>query len=635
MSTAFDWYPKPFTPGDMEGGGALKLLGKPNLHLVAVLVRETAQNSWDARVENGPVEFALHGRTLNTVGVEVLRNNVFSERGLGTCLGELLQRSELDVLEVTDRGTTGLGGPTRNDKVYQDAESTDYVDFILNIGAKQDKSMGGGTYGYGKTICYLASEAQTIVVWTRVRVNGVLQSRLIASAFGEQFDFEGKRYTGRQWWGRIESDMIEPLVGEEAEEIAAAIFSKPFLGDETGTSILILSPILSEDNKELVKECSTAALWHLWPKLSPAPGTEPAMTISTILDGKQCSIPDPSTHPFLRGYVKSLNMVRAMQSDGGATPTEITTCESISSGRPKTLLGHLAISRVPCLDDRESKDPLVPVSGVSSHIALMRHEAELVVTYQSNNKPPVESVHYCGVFRSVSEVDSSFAKAEPPAHDSWEWAGMRDKMQKTHVRVAMRKMRESWGLQTQRVVEERSSQTEVALGKLSSRLSDLVPEIGGTRAGPGRIAATPKKKPKRKSAKDRSDNDVERKPGTGNRNRISVADTGLSASRPGQGIAFVQFKVEGEIRGIEVTAEIGIGYDGGTDTSFTDEYVHGVYFIERHMSDGFVDVLSDTEPDGPSIVLRAGAEHNWTLAVFFDDSVALDIALRHKQVKSV
>ena len=135
---------------------------------------------------------------------------------------------------------------------------------------------------------------------------------------------------------------------------------------------------------------------------------------------------------------------------------------------------------------------------------------------------------------------------------------MRDKMQKTHVRVAMRKMRESWGLQTQRVVEERSSQTEVALGKLSSRLSDLVPEIGGTRAGPGRIAATPKKKPKRKSAKDRSDNGVERKLGTGNRNRISVADTGLSDSRPGQGIAFVQFKVEGEIRGIEVTAEIGL-----------------------------------------------------------------------------
>ena len=634
MTTALDWYPKPFTPGDMEGGGALKLLGKPNLHLVSVLVRETAQNSWDARLKDQTVEFVLHGRTLHRDGICILRDRIFSDAGKGTGVGKILSSDQLDVLEVTDRGTCGLGGPIRNDIAYQDDVETDYVDFVLNIGAKQDKSMGGGTYGYGKTICYLASSVQTIVIWTKTEINGVIESRLIASAFGEQFDLEGKRYTGRQWWGRLKADMIEPVTGQEADEIAASLYSKPFADGETGTSILILSPILSDNIKQLIKQCSTAALWHLWPKIISFPGTRPAMTIATVLEGQQQSIPDPSQHPFLRGYVQSLNAIRAMQK-GDNQSSEITSCVPITFGRTRTVLGHLAVSKVPCIDDRESDDPIVPVSGVSSHVALMRHETELVVMYQPNNKPPIDSVHYCGVFKPIADMDASFAKSEPPAHDSWEWAGMRNKTQKSHVRVALRKIKETWAIQTQRKVDVKHSQLEVALGGLSSQLSDLVPEIGGTRAGPGRVSPRKKKKAKRKAVVGRTTSGGERKPESAKRNRITVINSGLSPSKPGDSIAFVQFNIEGEIRGIELTVDIGIGYDGGTDTTVTDEYVHNIYFIDGHWSANIKEALSQSEPDGMSKKLPAGAEPNWTLAVLFDDTVALDIDLRHKQVTSL
>ena len=44
---ALDWWPKPLGPGDTIGDSARKILGKPDLDPVEVLVREPP-NSWDA-----------------------------------------------------------------------------------------------------------------------------------------------------------------------------------------------------------------------------------------------------------------------------------------------------------------------------------------------------------------------------------------------------------------------------------------------------------------------------------------------------------------------------------------------------------------------------------------------------------
>ena len=41
---ALDWWPKPLGPGDTIGDSARKILGKPDLDPVEVLVREAAQN---------------------------------------------------------------------------------------------------------------------------------------------------------------------------------------------------------------------------------------------------------------------------------------------------------------------------------------------------------------------------------------------------------------------------------------------------------------------------------------------------------------------------------------------------------------------------------------------------------------
>ena len=79
---ALDWWPKPLGPGDTIGDSARKLLGKPDLDPVDVLVREVAQNSWDARIEGGPPpSFGIHARTLSGDAYNTLMDVVLGAGG--------------------------------------------------------------------------------------------------------------------------------------------------------------------------------------------------------------------------------------------------------------------------------------------------------------------------------------------------------------------------------------------------------------------------------------------------------------------------------------------------------------------------------------------------------------------------
>lgn len=63
--TRLAWFPEPFHAyGAFAGEGTRRILGKPRLDPLTVLIRETVQNSWDARRHDGEaVEFAVDGWT--------------------------------------------------------------------------------------------------------------------------------------------------------------------------------------------------------------------------------------------------------------------------------------------------------------------------------------------------------------------------------------------------------------------------------------------------------------------------------------------------------------------------------------------------------------------------------------------
>ena len=82
-----------------------------------------------------------------------------------------------------DRGTVGLGGPTTRGSSVS-AVASDFVDFVFNMEQPRDVAWGRGTYGFGKTITYIVSEASTAILYTRTRVEAELESRLIGAAVG-------------------------------------------------------------------------------------------------------------------------------------------------------------------------------------------------------------------------------------------------------------------------------------------------------------------------------------------------------------------------------------------------------------------------------------------------------------------
>ncbi|WP_338538356.1 hypothetical protein N5P18_00325 [Janibacter terrae] len=479
-----DWFPKQFSQGDIDGQGARRLLGQPNVPLSSVLVRETAQNSWDAKGAGAALTFVLNLRKLTPGERSVLHGNVLS--GGVHQLGDPAPHTDSWVLEVADRGTIGLMGPVRSDLARRLGERTNFIDLIFNIGAPRDLKLSGGTYGFGKTISYVASSLGVVVFWSRCSHDGELQHRFIASGMGESFNHGGRRYTGRHWWGRTvdSGERVEPVLGDQAQLLGEALFDRTFRAQETGTSMLIVAPKMPDGPTAFATELSLAASWHLWPKLVPDLDGNLPMRIEVQLEGEKIGPQDPADHPVLEGMVRALRGVRAVQSGGGAPPG--VTVREIRSERPIKLIGHLGLTMSGAAEDETSvTDEGVGVPSPSHHVALMRHEAELVVKYQAGIPLGANDLQWTGVFKPVVETDDSFAAAEPPAHDDWVPAAVTDRAMKRDVNVGQKRIKsacDDFVLPHKKETGNHHTESGAALGE---SLADLVGAVPG---------ATPRRK---------------------------------------------------------------------------------------------------------------------------------------------
>ena len=432
--SSLSWFPKKFSAGDIDGVGAKRLLGTPDMPPASVLVRETAQNSWDAKGISDTIQFAMNLRELNQPTIEVLRQRIFTADAPKTGLTELLKRERVWALEVSDRGTVGLGGPLRNDLSVNAGEDTNFIDFVLNIGAPRDVHLGGGTYGFGKTIAYVVSGVGTILISSRCEGLHGLEQRLIGSTIADGFDMGGYRYTGRHWWGNaiMSENRVEPVTGDLAEELTRLIFSKKFDQGTTGTSLLILDPQLQgESPEENIQALVKAVVENLWPKLVIDDELRCRMDISVELNGEPHPLPDIENHSTLSGHAECLRAVRGVQAGHELESLNLrypVTVEQVRYGTQKKLLGHVALTRYP-----------VPVGTVtpSRSVTLMRSQAELVVKELTRQPLDVEGFQWAGVFKPTADVDDSFAAAEPPAHDDWVPAAIKDKTQRSFVKVAL------------------------------------------------------------------------------------------------------------------------------------------------------------------------------------------------------
>ncbi|MGY1684411.1 hypothetical protein ACI8AK_02360 [Geodermatophilus sp. SYSU D00867] len=446
--------------GGLAGEGALNLLGRPDLDPYVVLVREAVQNSWDARAGDGDVRVSLGLSEVTTEQRLALKDEVFSSLPPKGVFNNVLESGDVELeralkdrglrmLCITDRGTKGLGGPLRADRPADEGEATNFIDLVFNIGQPSDRELGGGTYGFGKTISYLVSGCRTVLIHTSANYRGRIQQRLIAQTIGRQYDYRRQNYTGRHWWGRFGSDnAVEPVTGDAAKRLADRLGLPAFSAEETGTTIAILAPDLAgREPHQVVNFMIEALLWNFWPKMVARDGSRPAMTFVATLDGEAIPVPDPRQTPPLSAFAQALDSLRACDDEGAAPELyPLQHIRNIKSQRPIANLGWLAMHAVPfatrpildCgLDDHGQQRTAAPFTGPSHHVAVMRR-AELVVQYRSGPALTNKGLEWAGVFRTSEEVDAAFAAAEPPTHDTWNPTLVSERRQRTYVNVALR-----------------------------------------------------------------------------------------------------------------------------------------------------------------------------------------------------
>lgn len=465
-----EWWSQPFAPeGSATAGGILNQLGRPGLDELTVLVREAAQNSWDARA-SAKVSFEIHINQLGDLA------DAWQSVGLPPESPSGLELESHDwVMRISDRGTHGLRGPVRASERPKDGQGSDFVQFLRNVGEPRDSHFGGGTYGFGKGIFYRLSQASTIIVDSRIRTSDGFERRLMGAALGQAYYLGSQRFTGRHWYGAISGDGIpDPILNSDADAIADRLGFPGFLEQETGTDVVVVLPdfgTISVEHETRVRSAEEAAfhlisaiLWNLWPKMV---GPESEMCFGVFLNGRRVSIPSPSEVPHLRVFASALQSItdgRGEQYRRASLPT-----------------GHFASALAPSTPDSGSiSDIAKPFVGAPRHVCRMR-ATELVVDYFESRVEIDPSFCFGAVFRATREADQHFANAEPPTHDSWVEQGLA-----RNDLLIVRGARH-WVAARLRALYEKSpieSESMKGLGSLAARLASLVPSVASIGADP-------------------------------------------------------------------------------------------------------------------------------------------------------
>lgn len=434
---------EPYAPtGNIGDSGFRKLLGTPAIDIQQMVIREAVQNCCDADKEGNGQDIRIRLRQLSDMQIGAMRSLVFADLPVQPesreRISDFLAAKKPMVLEICDFNTTGLGGPTRADRIPEDNISTDFIDFLRNVGTSRDTSMGGGTYGFGKVSLYLASKCQTILVDTRTDKHSGFERRLMGCHLGaagsvKMEDGTLQRLTGRHWWGRCVSGetIADPLVDSEAIRLADKLGFMARAKEDSGTSIMIIDPRLQFNEANFQGgDIIETLLWNFWPRMMKTTSDAKRINFKLEVEGQSVPIPKPEDQPPFDLFCDAMNRIRSRNKN----------VETVTSGRGKKPIGEIALvaglrgRRVPLVPFEES---ILPAQA--SHIAVMR-PIGLVVRYFEGVPYPDNAAEWAGVFMTSSdeEVEKAFADSEPPAHDDWQPEILPDGSAKTWVRKAIK-----------------------------------------------------------------------------------------------------------------------------------------------------------------------------------------------------
>lgn len=463
MTGRVKWLPqRTASAGDFIGTAFLRLLdpssGESNMSEPELLVRESAQNSWDARKTDlkTPVEMSFHvvsldkgGRTHAGFakffeGCPALNNGRRAKAGDLPELARHLQSERLVVLHVRDAGTWGLGGPVDASVAVSEPGSDRYVKFMLNVGDANTDVEAGGAFGLGRSVFWRMSECRTVVVYSRCKVGRSIESRLVGLTLTEAFVLGGVNHTGRHWW--TDEETGRPLVGTEADDWARRLGIQEYESNETGTTVVVVAPWCPAGSDDLAQAIAKSIELHLWPKYVTVPGRDAraTMNFSVSADGEDVTVRDREglAGTVLASYVNCFSRLHRLERDR----TKEAESESIVKSSPLHYefrknshprnLGRLVMTvdasavgvpaDVDVEDDERAFTPVISarIASLANHVALLR-TPELVVCYKKVPRTLNLPERLVGVFKSSTEANEFFRRSEDSSHGSWSSARMK------------------------------------------------------------------------------------------------------------------------------------------------------------------------------------------------------------------
>jgi hypothetical protein len=397
--------------GGAAGEAFTNPLAASGMPRAAVLAREAVQNSVDAGEDGGKVlvrfrehrvsneEKAAFVKTAKLDLLAVRQDAILPNQP--NCLKSLAdEHSEINLLYVEDYRTTGLEGDFNK-------ASSKFYRFLLSLGdgGKIRESHGsGGSFGFGKSVYSSNSAINTIYAYSKTKdQDGIVRSIIFGCGYFRSHEVDGSYHTGRAWFGRDVSlgegayQKVEPLIGEDADELARNLGFNIRQDTDLGTSVLIIDS--SIDLKEIVEGVEN---WW-WPRL-----ISNELDVQIVSSDGSKTMPRPRMRDHLRPFIEAYEVcnTQAIAKPGTELRKSFNKIGDLSLG----------VCALKVLEKDPDGQLPVPEELVDS-IALMRAPKMVVAYYRAwhAGNPPL-----AGVYVADDDIDDILRSAESPAHDKWD-----------------------------------------------------------------------------------------------------------------------------------------------------------------------------------------------------------------------
>ena len=231
-------------PGRMTQAGSslIRLIQNNNMPVLDLLVRESIQNSLDARKKD-----------CEYVEVDFI-TGIFSNYVLAKefeKLSEPLEKrygdKKYEYIAIKDTNTVGLTG-IMDYKTVKDNNFGNLLKLVYEICKTQEVEGAGGSWGIGKTVYFRVGIGLVIYYSRIINEQGEFESRLAASLVENETDknamipvYKGMSKRGIAWWGvKVNENETQPVTDEKYINNFLKIFDlEPYLNESTGTTIII------------------------------------------------------------------------------------------------------------------------------------------------------------------------------------------------------------------------------------------------------------------------------------------------------------------------------------------------------------------------------------------------------------